>query len=70
MQERILEYLRANNGSFESEDEVLAWWKGLQGLVDSLDMLTLALEDLEERGAIVKEVMEKDFFVYRIAPGR
>jgi len=66
MQKRILEYLRANSGPLTTEEEIMAWWKGLQSLADSLDGLTLAIEELEHMGLIAKEELVKDLFVYRI----
>ncbi len=66
MHEAILEYLKKHTNPIDSEDGVMEWWKGLQALKPSLDDLTEALEELEDRGAIEKDKMEKDFFVYRI----
>ncbi len=66
METRILEYLRANNGPVETEEEVMAWWQGLQGVTESLDDLTMALERLEGRGTIAKEPRGKELFIYRI----
>ncbi|MFQ5480013.1 MAG: hypothetical protein ACE5DW_01910 [Thermodesulfobacteriota bacterium] len=66
MHEEILEYLKNNNKPLDSEEGVMEWWQGLQGLKPSLDDLTEALEELEDRGAIEKNKMEKDFFIYRI----
>ncbi|MFQ5353329.1 MAG: hypothetical protein ACE5DR_00145 [Thermodesulfobacteriota bacterium] len=66
MHEEILEYLRNSEGVIDSEDSVLEWWKGLQSLKPTMDELTEALEELEINGAIEKQVMEKDYFIYRI----
>ncbi len=66
MHEEILEYLKNTEHISDSEDAVMEWWKGLQSLKPCLDDLTEALEELEDRGAIEKNKMEKDFFIYRI----
>ncbi len=66
MHEEILEYLKNNSNPADSEDGIIEWWQGLQVLKSSLDDLTEALEELEDRGAIEKNKMEKDFFIYRI----
>jgi len=66
MKRSILQYLEDNGNPLESEDDVLSWWQGLQGLTDSLDDLTMALEELEANGAIEKEELDEGLFVYRI----
>ncbi len=66
MKRSILQYLEENGSPFEAEDDVLSWWQGLQGLTDSLDDLTMALEELEARGAIEREELDGGLFVYRI----
>jgi len=65
MHEEILEYLTNYKSPVDSEESVLAWWQGLQGLKPSLDDLTEALEELEDRKLIEKDKMEKDLFIYR-----
>ncbi len=69
MQKIILDYLREHSGPIESEDDIITWWKGLQGLTDSLDDLTEALEVLEDSEAIEKVIAEKELFIYRIKEG-
>lgn len=67
MHEELLEYLRRFENPTDTEEGVLQWWKGLQSLYTDIDDLTEALEELEINGAIEKQKMEKDYFVYRIS---
>jgi len=66
MHKNILEYLETHGGALDSEEAVIIWWQGLQEVMPDLDLLTEALEHLEDQEVIEKQVVENELFIYRI----
>jgi len=61
---RMLEYIRANADAGESIERIAMWWKAIEGMDESVDRVTLALEELVEKGLIVKRDVKNGIFLY------
>lgn len=69
MRQRVIRYIREYVGRPSTAEEVMAWWRGMEEISDSLDLLTETLEALVAEEVIEKDELEKGFFIYRISRG-
>ncbi len=66
LDKQIIDYIANNEGPEETDEGITAWWQNLQNLTPSIDQLTLALENLVEKGIIEQHVIEEGIFVYKL----
>lgn len=66
--EKILNYLKNNFKAPDDMDEeaISEWWGGIQEIGESLDDITLGIEDLLAAGAIKKQELVNDIFYYEV----
>jgi hypothetical protein len=65
---KILDYLGKHPDAGDNTESVSKWWLGLQSLGETVDEVTMALEDLVEKELIRKEMITEDeIFFYRVS---
>ncbi len=65
---KILDYLGKHPDAGDNTESVSKWWLGLQSMGETVDEVTLALEDLVGKELIRKEmVTEDEIFFYRVS---
>ncbi|MBE9528792.1 MAG: hypothetical protein IME99_06100 [Proteobacteria bacterium] len=66
VEEKVMEYIRANPTVELDADKISEWWHGLQALDGSIDNVTTAIETLVEDEKIAQNVLDDDIFIYKL----